>query len=152
MEANFAAGGKLAAILFYSLDWIILIFSTGLFYFHPLPHPRYMRPLRVGQQARQTASHRVRGEAPCQVPCVAALHFPKHCSWARLGKLEPARNTGPRNHTPSSRRRRCHAVHLVSTEDCVGLWTRHSVDTIAAWNAQHATPIGMESSENARRR
>jgi hypothetical protein len=38
-----------------------------------LPHPRYMRPLRVGQQARQTASHRVRGEAPCQVPCVAAL-------------------------------------------------------------------------------
>ena len=49
---------------------------------HPLPHPQYVRPLRVGQQVRQTASHRVRGEAPCQVSCVAALHFPKHCSWA----------------------------------------------------------------------
>ena len=24
IEANYAAGGKLAAILFYSLDWIIL--------------------------------------------------------------------------------------------------------------------------------
>jgi hypothetical protein len=69
--------------------WVVVSAGTNKRHHHL--HPRYMRS-RMGQLVRRTASYRVRGEAPCQVPCVAALHFPKHCSWACPGKLDPVRH------------------------------------------------------------